>query len=306
MTDAWIASPLLLQTFERFRNRKFIFVRPGGNSGDYLIYKGAEKLATFCKLDFESISHEQFMELSIAPDCVIYIHGGGGFVPWWSGNPIHELHKVLASHTGPLIVGPSTFVADEGYLLRNLVEPLQTRICTEVVVCCREKISYAILKKYLPADIELLLDNDTALNLQASDILQPVPDGKYIAYFIRADKELPQGIVPMMPHYLDPASVANDFTSWVMLHAEAKSIVTNRLHSSILGTVLGKKVTLLPNSYHKNRGIWEFSLQQRGVIWQERIPENPLSAKLISLRPIQYVLSSYRIGAFVKKHYYGK
>jgi len=51
--------------------------------------------------------------------------------------------------------------------------------------------------------------------------------------------------------------------------ANASTIITNRLHSAIIGAILGKNVELFRNSYHKNRSVWEYSLQSKGVKWIE-------------------------------------
>ena len=42
-----------------------------------------------------------------------------------------------------------------------------------------------------------------------------------------------------------------------------KEVNTNRLHVSIAGTLLGIKVNLYPNSYYKNKAIYEFSMNGR-------------------------------------------
>jgi len=48
-------------------------------------------------------------------------------------------------------------------------------------------------------------------------------------------------------------------------------INTNRLHVSISGALMGKKVNLYPNSYFKNKAIYEFSLKSKfpNVEWVE-------------------------------------
>ena len=40
-----LASHRILELFHEFRDQPFVFVEPGGNAGDSLIYRGAEKLA---------------------------------------------------------------------------------------------------------------------------------------------------------------------------------------------------------------------------------------------------------------------
>lgn len=72
----------------------FLFVEPGGNCGDYLIYKGAEKLANICGIKYKSVTSHEFLDNSYPHESVVYIHGSGGFVPWWSGTPILALKKL--------------------------------------------------------------------------------------------------------------------------------------------------------------------------------------------------------------------
>jgi len=55
-------------------------------------------------------------------------------------------------------------------------------------------------------------------------------------------------------------STSVSFDRFVELIGSAALIVTDRLHVSILGCLLGRPVTLLPGAYHKIRGVYEFSM----------------------------------------------
>ncbi len=142
----------------------------------------------------------------------------------------------------------------------------------------RDHTSYLVLKRCLPSWVELWEDHDTALNLQAQDFDPSHIKQKYSLYAIRVDKEMnSKQKIDMFSSRLDPVRCCRSFEEWFLLHARAKDIVTDRLHSSILGSILGKRTTLMPNSYHKNRSVWEFSLESRGVHWRESLPVNPLN-----------------------------
>ena len=95
---------------------------------------------------------------------------------------------------------------------------------------------------------------------------------------------------------LDPVFFCKDFTHWVRLHMGAKSIITNRTHSSILGTILGKETTLFPSSYHKNLSVWEYSLKKRNVQWAdgEKISEVKLKNDLTDYLP-KFLKKSYKV-----------
>jgi len=93
---------------------------------------------------------------------------------------------------------------------------------------------------------------------------------------------------------IDPTLFCRSFEHWVMIHAEAKHVITNRLHSAIVSCLLGKKVTLLPNSYHKNRAVWEYSLSGLGVNWQEGFKQNKILQLLDDISFTRIILRSRR------------
>jgi len=58
-----------------------------------------------------------------------------------------------------------------------------------------------------------------------------------------------------------------DFVSTV---ANARRIHTDRLHVAILSHVLGREATLYEGSYHKSRGVYEYSLSQdANIVFKE-------------------------------------
>lgn len=55
-------------------------------------------------------------------------------------------------------------------------------------------------------------------------------------------------------------SVSVDFEGFCQSIRGARAIITNRLHIAILGSMLGKEIHLVCGSYHKIKGVYEFSL----------------------------------------------
>jgi len=150
-----------------------------------------------------------------------------------------------------------------------------------------KKISFKYLKRLLPDKVEVQIDHDTALHLDATDLTKGGSEmNSYKLYAIRDDKERASVARESKPFrlWLDPVSVAGSFDEWVQYQARAEKVITNRLHSAILGTTLGKRVTLLPNSYHKNRSVYSYSLEERGVTWKEKI-EKTLTGRFLSVLP---------------------
>lgn len=300
-----IISKSLFNLFREYKNRYFIFVEPGGNYGDYLIYKGAQKLARLANVTYQTVSRETFMASQYPDEAVIYIHGSGGYVPIWDVTP-KICRKAIREHKGTVIIGPTTFSDNSTFLINTIAEDLECTIAERVIVFARDKTSFEVLTKVTGEKSELYLDHDTALNLETGDILKTKIDAKYVLYAIRDDKEAIN--IPKRNNlwvWVDPVSAKADLNlkQWIFLHSRAKKIITNRLHSAILGTVLDIPVTLMPNSYHKNHSVWEYSLADRGVMWQEKISNDKVGASLNATPVLSKFLSSHIFQRALKLYY---
>ncbi len=266
-----IVSKELFTLFQRWAGREMYFIEPGGNFGDHIIYKGAYKLARLAKLQYKVLTFAEFEQKKFDSQDILYIHGGGGFVPWWSGKPMKMLKRLSNEFQGILILGPTTFSEDHEYIRTVFNDCIGQHSFKELFIFTRERLSFEILKKYLPSRADIFLDHDTAINLVKTDLVQRDYPAKHTIYAIRHDKERPQSQRYNYFSWLDPIDASTSFDEWVRFHIQAKKLITNRTHSTILGTILGVPTIMLPNSYHKNRSIWEFSLKQRGVEWLDHV-----------------------------------
>lgn len=288
--------------FATYADRPFVFVRPGGNAGDQLIYLGAEKLAREAGVRFTTADHDAFMAGEVAPATVLYLQGGGGYNPIWSGKPMEALAKA-ARHPGVVIQGPQTFWDDPGFLRERVSDVVRGASCERLVLMARERVSYDLVRETVPDGVEVLLDHDTALNLDASDI-PATPRRLYPFFAIREDKEAKaRGAREIAALWGDPVLTARDFEGWVALHAGAERLVTNRLHSSILGAILGIPTTLCPNSYFKNRAVWEHSLRHLGVAWADEVPVSAVGRALHEIGPVRALLGSGYVQRRLRRHF---
>ncbi len=257
----------LFKTFEEYADREFIFVSPGGNQGDQMIYLGAYKLASEAGLNYRAIQYERGQNVHIFnKDIILYLQGGGGFNPWW--NWTHWLLRKLreANPENHIIVGPTTVDTDRAFLSQVL------DVDENTTFYARERTTHDVMKEYA-ADVRI--DHDTALHLRLGDghlhrlvgTLNLRNDFSLLA--LRGDIE--SGAVPNQVHEADFDRVVDPCITgeWAMLHMHAKRIVANRSHSAIMGAVLGKDTSLFAGSYHKNRSIWDYSLKDMGVKWLE-------------------------------------
>jgi len=299
--DEGIVSKKLFDIFQRFSDREFIFAEPGGNYGDYLIYKGAYKLAKSANLKFTALKFSEFHKRTYSDETIIYIHGSGGFVPWWFDSGIEVIKKISQEFKGFLILGPTTFSDDIDFLKPALYDCMGNSHFKKLFIFAREQKSYSILEKCLPCPAEVICDHDTALNLVMSDLSTGAkPSGRYDLYAMRYDKERPTGQFYNYFFWLDPIDASSSFAEWVDFHAHAKKIITNRAHSAILGNILGIPTVMLPNNYHKNRSIWENSLNDRGVQWSEQIDCSFLNRVIEANPALRRVFTSYKYRKILK------
>jgi exopolysaccharide biosynthesis predicted pyruvyltransferase EpsI len=244
------------------------------------------------------------MNASYPTDAVIYIHGGGGFNTIWNGNPIEELRKAIQQHTGIVIQGPQTFETDTTFLKKFAEEVLYIPKAKRVYLFAREMTSYEALKKCLPDWVLLYIDHDTAFNLSPSDFTQVRLKNRYTLFAIRNDEESSR-LLKTNPFLLwvDPIKFCKTLEQWTALHCQAKKIITNRTHSAILGAILQKPTILLPNNYHKNRSMWEYSLKAKGVQWSNDLNEYK-SVKFFSFlsrfKRYQRLCNSYKLNLLLK------
>jgi len=293
----------LRQIFERHRERPWLFVRPGGNWGDYLIYAGAEKMADAAGLDWSSCDSAELEHRATTPDHCIYLHGSGGYNSWGSGRPFFDLERSVARAVHLVVQGPQSSEAAPEKLKSRFERALAAMRCRDLIFFARERTS---LQAFQDIGLDQYgatpgLDHDTALALEPDDLcaiagLREMPRGNYDLIVFREDNErLAPGLNASHPTgvVIDPAGAASSFAHWMRIHLYSRTITTNRLHSAIVCAIAGKTVTIAPGAYHKNRSVWEYSLMGKGVAWADAIrpQENPFWERLP-----RFIRNSYKVG----------
>jgi hypothetical protein len=296
---AGAATATLEQLFQANRDRPWIFIRPGGNWGDHLIYAGAEHLARRCGVEWVSHDFATFSNTATTESHVVFLHGGGGYNSWGSGRPFELLRNAAARDVSMVVQGPQTIEASQAGIASRFAAALEQVRARRIVFFARERTSLSTLRGLGISGIETSIDHDTAFHLDRNALLElaglgQTPAGRYDLTVMRDDDERPdttrgakaRGVI------LDPAYVATSFSHWLRIHLFARTLLTNRLHSAIAGALSGKPVTLAPGSYHKNRSIWEFSLVDRGVEWSDGIRTDRRLAEWVPER----LRKSYKLG----------
>ena len=196
-------------------DREFLFVKPGGNFGDQLIYMGMDKLVRDLKLRGQTISAKEFLESPPPTDKVIYIHGGGGFNPWCSGMVMKIFEHAIQREGSTVIQGPQTVEEDQSYVGSEFLSKFGSYRAASVTIFVRDKTSLSALAGKLPGGFKLLLDHDTAFHLTAADLLDGEPlSERYELLGLREDNEQPEQEISVNASAgvrLDPAEFALSF-----------------------------------------------------------------------------------------------
>ena len=225
------------------------FVPMDGNIGDHMIHAATRELFTAFNISYRDISPAELDSgVAITPVDTIVISGGGNMGSFWPV-PLQQRKQALKMGV-PVIIFPQSFTRND-----------EATECYKRVFV-REKTSQSYHRDFILAP-------DTALALTKPERL---PNTRFeTGLFLREDLERasPQHALSLG----DPIQMAVCIKDYLALTALFEHIITDRLHFAIAGLITGRQVTLLPNSYHKNRAMYETWLRDLGCHWLETAHE---------------------------------
>ena len=238
-------SELNLESFlGSYSGQNVDFFRFPGNYGDSLIWHGTKNLLsrlniTELYVDISSKKHND----------ILLIDGGGNLVDYYSDilNFLVEKSSVYEE----IIILPHTIF---GTRQINALNNLRSKL----TVFCREKVTYESLKHELKK-ADVFLWHDCAFY----NIFPITPHGKGILNAFRTDKESVQTNISVLNNDLSYNGYATKpLDEMIDTLQKYEQINTDRLHIAISATLLGKKVQLFPNSYYKNKAVFDYSLKK--------------------------------------------
>jgi exopolysaccharide biosynthesis predicted pyruvyltransferase EpsI len=226
----------------KYKNTSIDFFRFPGNYGDSLIWHGTKKL--FSSLNIS----EHYVDINSPKyNNVLFIDGGGNFVDYYSD--IRDFLIKKPDLYSDIIILPHTIFGEKQIEVLN-------NISSNLVVFCREKVSAKFLEDKL-TNGEVYLWHDCAFY---NEFLQ-IPGGGGILNAFRSDIESDQTEIPESNNDLSYNGYAQKpLEELIDVLIKYKQINTDRLHIAICATLLGKKVRLFPNSYYKNKAVFDYSL----------------------------------------------
>jgi exopolysaccharide biosynthesis predicted pyruvyltransferase EpsI len=210
-------------------------------------------------------------KIKVNPAHVILIHGGGNIDDLWVFGLRLLKNVIFNNPENVIIIGPQSYRFWKTNFPKLFQEAKQ-----EIYLFCREKYSYNLLRSMnLPKNVNIGLSHDTSLYLSKEDFHPR--HGDYDLVCLRTDKEsiLPQKMIDLirLPRnrtidlkqsekgvVVNDISLLKHFGDFANLVEGSRKVFTDRLHVAILATILGKDTTLYPNSYYKNKGVYEYSL----------------------------------------------
>ena len=229
---------------EKYRGTSVDFYRFPGNYGDSLIWHGTKIL-----LNALDIS-ENYVEISSSKkNDILFIDGGGNFVDDYSD--IRDFLIKKPNLYREIVVLPHTIFGDKQIDVLN-------SLSGDITIFCREEVSFKFIKENF-ANGNVYLWHDCAFYNE----FQKIPHGKGKLNAFRLDRE---SIIDDLPESNQDLSyngyATKPLDELVNCLKEYEEINTDRLHIAICGALLGKKVNLFPNSYYKNKAVFDYSLKR--------------------------------------------
>lgn len=254
-TKPLLGLSLFEPVFKDFKGKKIGFVSMAGNVGDWLIEKSAIQLLEHFGVDFEAINSREkplaFFEDRAKSVDEFAVCGGGSMGDFKKGRffqkPVFEIRKKLLRYKKPIIILPQTFCGREdcGYSKIFARDKESIKFCEAAILAPDLALGYVYEGRLATAKY------DAGIWMR-KDIEKTPDDRKFFSY--------------------DPAFLCNAPEEYIQLASLYKKVVTNRLHFAIASLIAGRETVLLPNSYFKNRAVYETWLKDLGCQWMDRLP----------------------------------
>ncbi|MFA5764262.1 MAG: polysaccharide pyruvyl transferase family protein [Candidatus Paceibacterota bacterium] len=234
----------LTKYLEKYRNTKVDFFRFPGNYGDSLIWHGTKKLLSLLNIS------EHYVDISsLKYNEVLFIDGGGNFVDCYSD--VRDFLVKKSSVYSDIVILPHTIFGEKQVEVLN-------NISSNLTIFCRESVSVKFLEDKLTRG-RVYLWHDCAFYNEFSQKF--VGNGTLNVF--RSDIESILNKLPESNNDLSYNGYATKpLDELVSVLQKYRHINTDRLHIAICSVLLGKQVRLFPNSYYKNKAVFDYSLKK--------------------------------------------
>lgn len=220
------------------------FFRFGGNYGDSIIWHGTMNLLSELNISIADVDL-----VSKKKNDILLIDGGGNLVDYYDDvrNFLLKKHNLYKE----IVLLPHTIFGDKQ------IEFL-SKLGNNTTIFCRERESAKFVDSYAK-NCKVFLWHDCAFynKFKKSD------KGTGTLNAFRSDiesivKHLPESNIDISYNGYATKPL-NEFLTTI---EQFEEINTDRLHVAITSMLLGKKVNLFPNSYFKNKAVFDYSLNK--------------------------------------------
>ncbi len=251
----------LISTLKEFAAKDAVYFPSAGNFGDGLI--GLGTLCLFETIGVNPRVHDILSESPVPEASHIIVGGGGG---WLDGlwNHYATILEGFFEKGGQALILPSTVKGFDSFF---------EKYASQITIFARERVSFDHLNaiKGLEGRVYLCHDLAFATDFSLFKIYGPDQRSGSLNLF-REDEEARNA--SFYTHNYDLSLLWNSL-SWfdketcvrrllplVTLMSQFEEIHSDRLHMSILGTLIGCTVTMHPSGYFKNKAVYDYSLSR--------------------------------------------
>lgn len=255
-----------------FRGEECDLLRFPGNYGDALIWHSTQVVLRNAGLSFQTIEHDTQPVFKI-----LIVDGGGNLVDYYSD--VKNFLETYGRWYSKVIILPHTIVGAESLACLS-------QLGNRLTVFCRECVSYTVVNYSLP-EAEVYLWHDCAFYAQIPPSLPShnIELGELRAF--RTDIESTSHQIPKDNRDLSLEGYAMSSLDHMFdVLRGYKRVFTDRLHIAIAGALLGCEVELYPNSYYKNRAVYEYSLRRHSNV---RFAIKSIPRSLLKSTPTNYL-----------------
>ncbi len=251
----------LITNLKKFVANDAIYLSSAGNFGDGLI--GLGTLCLFDEIGVSPRTQDTMVDRAIPDTDYIIVGGSGGWLDGLWGHYAEILEGFFESG-GQALILPSTVKGFETFF---------EKYAGQIIIFAREQVSYEHLKSISGMQDRVFLCHDLAFATDFSLFrIHELEHRSGRLNLFREDEEA-KGSEFYTNNY--DLSLLWNSVSWsdktmclrrlsplVDLMSQFEQVHTDRLHMSILGTLLGCKVTMHPSRYFKNRAVFDYSLSR--------------------------------------------
>ncbi|MGX9934462.1 polysaccharide pyruvyl transferase family protein [Advenella kashmirensis] len=249
----------LVNNLKKFAANDAVYLSSAGNFGDGLI--GLGTLCLFEHIGISPKTQDTMIDTRIPNTNYIIVGGSGGWLDGLWGH-YAEMLDVFFERGGQALILPSTVKGFETFF---------EKYASQITIFAREQVSYKHLAAIKGMQDRVFLCHDLAFATdfslftihdlaQRSGRLNLFREDEEAKISVHYSHNYDLSLLWNSISWSDKAMCIRRLSPLVSLMSQFEEIHTDRLHMSILGTIVGCNVSMHPSGYFKNQAVFDYSL----------------------------------------------